>query len=307
VHTAVIPLPYVQENDAPEWAISFVGNIIQRRLVYNFNILLARTQRQLARKRRRRHVRNEVEVTNSETENSQIRYARLAGFMYLFVDVADSLGMYITGRFHVPGNFAETAHRIMSSELLYRIGLSSFIIAGLCTVFLAVGLYGAVKPINKNLALLAMAFRLVEATLFGVLSVFSFVVLELFIGVDSMNAFNAKQLSILMNLGSVVGSAGLYIAMIFFSMGSVLFFYLFLKSNYIPKVLSALGLFGSVLVPIVCFGFLIIPRYYGILQFGLAPIAIAEILVGLWLLFKGVKLRPRENGAKDLVAAQSTR
>jgi hypothetical protein len=169
------------------------------------------------------------------------------------------------------------------------------------------GLYVAVKPINKNLALLAFVFRLVEATLFGVLSILSFVVLKLYMGADSMNAFDAKQLSVLMNLSSEVGSAGLYIAMIFFSMGSILFFYLFLKSNYIPKFLSALGLFGSVLTPIVCFGFLIFPRYYGILQFGLPPIAIAEILVGLWLLFKGVNLQSWENGTKDSIVAQSTR
>jgi hypothetical protein len=227
--------------------------------------------------------------------------------MYLLVDLADVLGIQITGRFQVPGNFAETAHRIMGSELLYRIGLSNFLVASLCTVFLAMGLYVAVKPINKNLALLALAFRLVEATLFGVLSIFSFIFLKLYIGADSMNAFDAKQLSVLVNLSSDAGSAGLYIAMIFFSMGSILFFYLFFKSNYIPKVLSVLGLFGSVLTPIVCFGFLIFPRYYGILQFGLPPIAIAEILVGLWLLFKGVNLRPPVNGTRNSVAAQSAR
>jgi NADH:ubiquinone oxidoreductase subunit K len=227
--------------------------------------------------------------------------------MFLFVDLADVLGMHIIGRFQVPGNFAETAHRIVGSELLYRIGLSCFLIAGLCTVFLAMGLYGAVKPVNKNLALLAMTFRLVEAALFGVLSVLSFVVLKLYIGADSMNAFDARQLSVFVNLSSEAGSVGLYVAMIFFSMGSILFFYLFLKSNYIPKLLSAFGLFGSVLTPIVCFGFLIMPQYSGILQFGLAPVAIAEIVVGLWLLFKGVNLRPRENGTRDSLAAQSAR
>jgi hypothetical protein len=58
----------------------------------------------------------------------------------------------------------------MGSELLYRIGLSSLLIGSLSTVFLAMGLYVAVKPIDKNLALLALLFRLVEATIFGVRS-----------------------------------------------------------------------------------------------------------------------------------------
>ncbi len=234
-------------------------------------------------------------MTSSDIDKSQIRYARLAGFMYLFVDVAYLLGLFITYGFQVPGNFAETAHRIVGSELLYRIGLSSLLIGGLCTVFLAMGLYGAVKPKDNNLALLALVFRLVEATLFGVLSIFSFSALKLYIGGDYRNAFDANQLSVLVNLHSVASSAGFNIAGIFFSMGSILFFYLFLKSNYIPKILSTLGLFGSVLMPIVCFASLMSPQHAKMMQLGWLPIAVAEILVGFWLLFKGVNVRPRDN------------
>src|SRR5207245_4325492 len=169
-------------------------------------------------------------MTSSEIDRSQIRYARLAGFMYLFVDAAYLLGFYIVFRFQVPGNFAETAHRIMGSELLYRIGLSSLLIGGLCTVFLAMGLYVVVKPIDNNLALLALVFRLVEATLFGVVTIFNFMVLNLYIGADYMHAFDANQLSVLVNLHSVALSAGFNIAAIFFSIASMLFFYLFFIS-----------------------------------------------------------------------------
>jgi hypothetical protein len=245
-------------------------------------------------------------MTSSDIEQSQIRYARLAGFMFLFVDVADASSLYITGRFQT-GNFAETAHRILGSELLYRIGLSSFLIGSLCTVFLAIGLYGALKPIDNNLAMLALLFRLVEAALFGVVSIFSFFVLKLYIAADSMDAFGANQLSVLVNLYSDLGATGFNIGAIFFSMGSILFFYLFLKSSYIPKLLSVLGLFGSVLVTVVCFASLVLPKYAGKLQFGWAPLAIAEVLVGLWLLFKGVNVQPRENGTRNSAAAQSAR
>jgi NADH:ubiquinone oxidoreductase subunit K len=234
-------------------------------------------------------------MTSSDVDKSQIRYARLAGFMYLFVNFAYALGLFITSGFRVPGNFTETAHRIMESELLYRIGLSSLLIGGLCTVFLAMGLYGAVKPIDNNLALLGLVFRLVEATLFGVLSIFSFGALKLYIGGDYMRTFDQNQLSVLVNLSSVASSAGFNVASIFFSMGSVLFFYLFFKANYIPRILSILGLFGSVLMSIVCFASLLSPQHAKMLQLGWLPIAVAEILVGLWLLFKGVSVRPRAN------------
>lgn len=230
-------------------------------------------------------------MTNSEIARSQIRYARLAGFMYLFVDAAYLLGLYIVSRFQVPGNFAETAHRIMRSEALYRVGLSSLLIGALCTVFLAMGLYVAVKPLDNNLALFALVFRLAEATLFGVVTIFNFIILRLYLGADSMPAFDANQLSVLVNLHSVALSAGFNVAAIFFSIGSILFFYLFFNSTYIPKVLSGFGLFGSVLVPIVCFGSLVSPQHAGMLALGWLPIGLAEILVGFWLLFKGVNVR----------------
>jgi hypothetical protein len=233
----------------------------------------------------------EVEMTSSDTEKSQIVYARLAGFMFLFVIVAGLSGIFIANRFAVPGNFAETAHRIVGSELLYRIGLSSGLLSSLCTVFLAMGLYVAVKPIDNNLALLALLFRLAEATLGGVLSILSFSELKLYIDADYTNAFAANQLSVLVHLHS-----GAYnIGAICFGIGSILFFYLFLKSTYIPKVLSALGLFASVLMLIVCFASLISPQHAKMLQLGWSPMFVAEISVGLWLLFKGVNVRPRDN------------
>jgi NADH:ubiquinone oxidoreductase subunit K len=229
-------------------------------------------------------------VISPDAEKSQIGYARLAGFMFLFVIVADLLGMFITSHFIVPGNFAETAHKILASELLYRIGLSSGLVGSLCTVFLAMGLYVAVKPIDNHLALLALAFRLAEATIGGVLNIFGFTILKLYAGAEYSKAFDTNQLSVLVNLPS----GGFNITAIFFGLGSIFYFYLFLQSNYIPKILSALGLVASVLVPIICFGSLISPDHAKILQFGWLPMAVAELSVGFLLLFKGVNLQAKD-------------
>jgi|ERR1039458_8636825 hypothetical protein len=234
-------------------------------------------------------------MSNSDIEQSQIRYARLAGFMYLFIIAAYLLGAYVTSRFEVPGNIAETAHRIMEYELLYRFGLALGLLNALCAVLLAMGLYVAVKAIDKNLALLALAFELVYVAVGGVLNLIDFVFLKLHIGLDSVSALDAKQLSALVDLHSYADSVGLNITCIFYGAGSILFFYLFLKSNYIPRILAALGLFGSVLVPLTGFASLIVPQPAKMLQLGWLPIFVAEISVGLWLLFKGINLRPQED------------
>jgi uncharacterized protein DUF4386 len=232
-------------------------------------------------------------MTSSDVDKSQIRYARLAGFMYLFVMATEMLGSRIISRFEVPGNFAETAHRIAASEALYRVGLSSQLLGCLCIVFLAMGLYVAVKPIDSNLALLALVFELAEATLGGAMLIFRSVALRLYIGADGVSAFDASQLSALVKLHSAAYSAGYLFAALFFSMGSTIFFFLFLRSTYIPKVLSVLGVFSSVLAAVAFFGLLIFPGHAAMLKPGSIPIVVVEMLVGLWLLFKGLNLRPR--------------
>ena len=55
-------------------------------------------------------------MTERIAEKSQRAYARIAGFMYLFVMVLFELGQFIVSRIEVHGNFVETAHRIMASE-----------------------------------------------------------------------------------------------------------------------------------------------------------------------------------------------
>jgi len=227
-------------------------------------------------------------MTGSAVDRSQNAYARFAGFMYLFVDFAYLVGLFITSRFQVAGNVMETAHRIVAAESLYRIGLASLLVGALCTVFLAAGLYGTLQAIDHKLALQALVFRVVEATVFAVVSVLNFAFLQMYVGPGHLNAFDASQLSAILSVRSAASIVGFNVAAIFFSMGSILFFYLFLRSTYLPRVLSAVGLFGSMLVPIVCFGILIVPQAAKWLVFGWIPIGVAEIAAGLWLLVKGV-------------------
>ena len=230
-------------------------------------------------------------MTSYYSDASQIRYARLAGFMYLLVDAAYLTFALITAHFRVPGDFTQTAHRVAESGLLYRVGLSSGLVASLCIVFLSIGLYIVVKPIDSQVALLALVFRLLEATFVGGQAVLALVVSQLYIGPDFLNAFDEKQLSLFVTLHSTADQIAFNALGIFFGLGSTLFFYLLLQSTYIPKPLACWGLLGSVLVPISCLGSLVWPQHANTLQLGWAPIGLAEVVVGLWLAFKGVNLQ----------------
>jgi hypothetical protein len=96
--------------------------------------------------------------------------AIVAGFAYGFV-----LQSLI-----VPDNATLTANNIKSSMMLFRVGISSFLVVLICDVLAAWALHIFLKQVNEHLSLLAAWFRLVYSAILGVtLLNFTFVVLLL--------------------------------------------------------------------------------------------------------------------------------
>jgi Domain of unknown function (DUF4386) len=229
-------------------------------------------------------------MTDRTAEHAQRAYARLAGLMYFVVLVFDIVGVFVVSRIAGNGNFVETSRRIVASETLYRIGLCCGLVGSLSTILLAIGLYVAVKPADGNLALMALLFRTAESAIGGMGAILAFAVLQIHLAANHASAFDASQLGALADLSSGVGTQ---VSAIFFSLGSTIFFYVFLKSNYIPRVLSAWGVFASLVYAAVWFINLILPQYSAIVAYGSLPILIAELSTGLWLLIAGIKVHAR--------------
>lgn len=234
-------------------------------------------------------------MTDPIAEQAQRAYARLAGLMYFLVLGFDVAGALIGANIGGGGKFVETAHRIMASETLYRIGLGLSLAGSLSTILLAIGLYVAVKPFDRNLAMMALLFRVVEITVgaFGIAVAFG--VLQLYLGANQANAFAATQLGALAELGGSASGAATDISALFFSVGSTLFFLLFLRSRYLPRILSAWGIFASLVYAAVWLVSLILPPYAATAAaYGSVPILFAELSTGLWLLVRGITLPPRK-------------
>jgi len=222
---------------------------------------------------------------------TQSSYARFAGLMYLFT-AFDVTGVVILSRISGSGTFLEAAHNIAASETLYRIGLLCGLLGTISTVLLAIGLYVTLKPVDANLALTALLFRLAESVIGGVATVFSFANLQIYLEANHASAFGAGQLSPLADLVSRASSVGINISVIFFSVGSTIFFYLFLRSNYIPRFLALWGVIGSQICMAAFVGNLLLPQSSdALLGIGGLPIGIAEPVLGLWLLIRGINTR----------------
>jgi hypothetical protein len=223
-----------------------------------------------------------TQVAMKSPETTQRIYARIAGFLFIWLIITGLAGALTMSHIAGSGTFAETAKRVAASEHLYRVALSSELIETMSALLLAFALYVTLKPVDKLLAQIAMYFRLGESFIGAAGIIVGFVRLSLYRS-PSIGALGAGQS--FLDLTRDAGFAVYNISAISFSIGSTLFYYLFFRSRYIPRTLSALGVFASVIVTLMCFGSLIFPEHSATLQYGWAPMAIAEVTTGFWLMF----------------------
>jgi hypothetical protein len=227
-------------------------------------------------------------MTVLKPERTQNTYARFAGLMYFFT-VFDVSGVLIIARVSGSGNFLATAHAVAASETLYRIGLVLGLIGTLSTILLAVGLYVALRPLDGNLAMTALLFRLAESVIGGVVIVVGFLTLQIYLEAGRAGPPGASRLSELGSLVSGVSVVGTNVSVVFFGVGSTIFFYLLVRSAYIPRVLAMWGLIGSIICFIAFLASLVIPRSTELLTgIGGVPVGLAEPVVGAWLLIRGI-------------------
>lgn len=227
-------------------------------------------------------------------EQTQIFYARIAGFVYLLLIV-----LYMSGEFLISGivgdsDFAATAQSVVASERLYRTALVLQLITTVSTVVLAYALYITVRQVNERLAQMAMFWRLGESFIGAVVVILSFVKLRIYTAANTVGGLELDQWQALMTLARSAGSTGFNFSTLFFGIGSIVFFHLFLKAGYLPKVQSVFGIFASILVVLTSLSGLVFPEHGDIIQFGWVPMFISEIVTGLWLLFRGIRIHRHE-------------
>lgn len=235
----------------------------------------------------------QTEMDMSGTEKTQRTCARVAGFMFLWLIITGLAGLFTISHIVGSGTFAEKAQRVVASEHLYRVALSSELMETLSVVLLAFALYLTLKPVDEFLAQIAMYWRLGESFIGGVGIIIGFLRLRLYTSPESLGALGSDQTQALVELTRSAGFVAYNISAIFFSIGSLLFSYLFFKSRYIPRILSAFDMFASVVVTVMCFASLIYPGHAAPFRYGWVPIAIAEVATGLWLILFAVNPSPR--------------
>jgi hypothetical protein len=224
-------------------------------------------------------------------DETQRKAAKVVGFAYLFsMAVGVFADSYVRGHLIIPDNAAETARNIMAHERLFRLGIASYLVSQMTDVALITALYMILKRVSQSLALFAAFMRLVQVSIGVAGTLYSFDALRFLSGVDYLQAFRSDQLQALARIPISAYGAWINVSFVFLGLGSTIFGYLWVKSNYIPKALAALGVFGSLLLAAGSFTFIIFPRLAVILEPSyFAPLGVFEVTMGFWLLLRGLR------------------
>jgi hypothetical protein len=147
------------------------------------------------------------------------------------------------------------------------------------------------KPVNQGLALLAAFWRLIYALMWLRMTLNLFDALRLFKGAGYLQVFEEGRLQALGRLYLSASFDQYYVGLLFYGLTSTVCSYLFLKSNYIPRVLAAFGLVASAWCAACTFAFIIFPTFSNVVNLWWfdSGLGIFEIATGFWLLFKGLK------------------
>lgn len=215
------------------------------------------------------------------------RNARLAGFAFLFYIAVGITSMVVLPR---SGAGADTSARLAhlarhaSSaplEILFAL------LMALCAVTLGVTLYALTRDVDRELAALGMAFRVMEGMVAFSAPLFTLGLLHL--------ARSGPETGATHEIAALLFRANQWkvtIAAMLFAFGSLLFTWLLLRGRIVVRPLAWLGVIASVVLAIG------LPlQLMGLLRGPLAmamwiPMAAFEIPLGAWWLTRGAAPPP---------------
>jgi len=225
------------------------------------------------------------------------RYApRVAGFAFLFLIVTGLVSGALWGGVRTTHGIADTLRSISEHSGAVRLSVVFTAVSGLTTLVLAAMLYAVVVRADRNLAILALSCRVVEAGLYVVGMLNTLALLAL-----SQRASDTATGDLLMTLRPMSSNIGA----IFFALGSALYSYLLLRATSIPVVLSATGVLGSLLILVGVPVQTALGRSTldGVSALIWVPVAVFEIATGVWLMVNGVRVAPAHRTEPEAVHA----
>jgi hypothetical protein len=155
-------------------------------------------------------------MTERNFQISPQLYARICGALYLYIIVAGSFAdLFVRSRLVAPADAAATASNIMAKEPLFRIGFSGELLHLALDVAVATILYALLRPVDRNVALLAAFMRLACDIILALSSVSHFAALRLLADTGYLKTFQPDQLNALALVALKLHGDGYAISLVF--------------------------------------------------------------------------------------------
>jgi hypothetical protein len=151
-------------------------------------------------------------------------------------------------------------------------------------------LYVVLRRVSRHLAVLAALWKFVHAVT-AVLTALAFLsILRLAGDATYAQAFEPGSLQALVRLHSSATRDQYYVGLVFWSLSSTVFGWLWLKSRYVPAPLAVFGLASSVWCAFCALAYLIDPAFAHVVDLWWfdSPMAVFDIVLSIWLLLKGL-------------------
>lgn len=231
-------------------------------------------------------------MTIQSAESSPQSYARIGGVLGLaIVALGIFAEAFVRGGVIVSGDAAATAGNIIESEHLFRLGFAGELVMLACDIAFALILYVLLKPVSRNLALLAAFFRLAMSAISGVNALNHIGALLILNGADYLSVFQPDQLYALAMLKLKMHTFGYHIALVFFGFHLLVLGYLIFRSDYLPKIIGLMLMIAAFCYWTNSFSNILDAEFAGrLFPFILLPSLVAEMSLTLWLLVMGVNV-----------------
>ena len=215
------------------------------------------------------------------------QYARWIGALYVITIVAGGFGeSHVPNTLLIANDLAGTAHRLASSVGIFRASFAAYLIEATCDITLNVLLYALLRPVSRNLALLAVCFGLMGTAIFAAGEMLYFAAALPAVDADVARVISPETKEALTYLCLTIYGYGFGIFAMFYGTAAVMRGYLILRSGYLPRALGAIVILGG--ASFIAKNFLIVlaPQYD--LPYVIFPMFLAMVSMALWLLIKGV-------------------
>jgi hypothetical protein len=227
-----------------------------------------------------------------DIDATQQTAAKVAGLAYLIpVAFIVYANFGLRGPLFVTGDTAETMRRIAAAVPTYRLSVVFDLVYCVGVIVLLSALYVVFRPVNRYLAVLATTLKLVYAVT-AMLMVLSWITIARLVTTPVYaQTLGDEHLQALVKLNTSATMDEYYVGLAFWAVSATIIGWLWLKSQYIPKPLALFGLVSAAWCALCTFAFIANPATSQVVNLWWfdSPLAVFDIILSFWLLFKGLR------------------